>query len=419
MSPAAVQPETEKHDLLLCRDCGKLQAIAPISAKQELRCSQCNSVLHRGVGEWLQVACALAITAAVLFVCSVSLPFITLEVGPQSQTATILDGFWALMERQQWVLAGLVITTVFVFPLFEIFAFLYLLIPYSFNRHLPQQHLILRWLRQVQSWSMLEVFMLSVLVASVKLADMAVLRMEIGFYMFTALVMVLILAWIKMDRSKLWTWIQPHNYFIAHDGEQVYDCRVCHAMVGESLIDRHNACPRCLSVLHKRIPKSLEKSTAFLIAAVLLYIPSNVLPIMTYATLGDVATDTILSGVIELVAAGLWGIALVVFTASIVVPIAKILILAYLILSVKVGMKRGIKHRAWLYRFIEFVGRWSMVDVYVVTMLVALVQFGFVYTVEPEGAIIAFGVVVVLTMIAAESFDPRLLWDALDESSSE
>lgn len=414
-----MQLEPATHGLLLCRDCGQLQGITLVSPKQELRCGRCNNVLHSGVGQWLQVACALAITAAILFACSLSLPFITLEVGSQSQTATILDGFWALMERKQWVLAALVITTLFVFPLFEVFAFLYLLIPYSFNKHLPRQHLILRWLRQVQSWSMLDVFMLSVLVASVKLADMAVLRMEVGFYTFFALLLVLLLAWVKMDRSKLWTWINPNNYFTCGDGERVYDCSVCRAKVGESVIDRHRECPRCLSVLHKRIPNSLEKTSAFLLAAAILYIPSNVLPVMTYATFGDVATDTILSGVIELVAAGLWGIALVVFVASILVPIAKILILAYLIWSVKVGMKSGVKHRAWLYRFIEFVGRWSMVDVYVVTLLVALVQFGFVYTVEPEGAIITFGVVVLLTMVAAECFDPRLLWDALDESSSE
>ena len=413
-----VQSETEKNDLLLCHDCGELQKLVSISPQQALRCNNCNSLLHTGKGQWLQTACALAITSAILFVCSLSLPFITLEVGAQAQTATILDGFWALMARQQWVLAGLVITTLFIFPLFEIFAFLYLLLPYSFNKHLPGQILVLRWLRQVQSWSMLEVFMLSVLVAAVKLADMAVLRMEVGFYLFSALVFVLLLAWIKMDRSKLWSWINPNNYFTAQEGELLYDCSVCHAMVGESIIDNHKECPRCLSVLHKRIPNSLEKTTAFLIAAVILYIPSNVLPIMTYATLGDVETDTIFSGVIELVAAGLWGIALVVFVASILVPITKILILAYLIWSVKFGISSGVKHRMWLYRFTEFVGRWSMVDVYVVTMLVALVQFGFVYTVEPEGAIIAFGVVVVLTMVAAESFDPRLLWDALDESNS-
>jgi len=412
------QRKSEKRDWLLCHDCGELQKVVAISPEHKLECVNCESVLHSGHGSWLQLACALAVTAAILFVCSISLPFITLEVGSQSQTATILDGFWALLARDQWLLAGVVIATLFIYPLFEVFAFLYLLIPYSLNVRLPGQGMVLRWLIQVQSWSMLEVFMLSVLVASVKLADMAILHMESGFYVFSALVAVLILAWVKMDRSKLWSWINPNNYFTRVDGEHVYDCRICKAMVGEHIVEHDKHCPRCESEMHKRIPKSLEKTTALLIAATILYIPANVLPIMTYATLGEVGTDTIFSGVIELMAAGLWGIAIVVFVASIVVPMTKIFILAYLVWSVKSGMKTGLKQRAWLFRFTELIGRWSMVDVFVVTMLVALVQFGFVYTVEPEGAIIAFGAVVVLTMVAAESFDPRLLWDAIDESNS-
>jgi paraquat-inducible protein A len=133
---------------------------------------------------------------------------------------------------------------------------------------------------------------------------------------------------------------------------------------------------------------------------------------MTYSTLGEVETDTIFSGVVALIAAELYGIAAIVFIASIGVPILKLVILAYLIIAVHFRVKIGTKHRAFLYRLTEFIGRWSMVDVFVVTIFVAIVQFGFVYTVESEGAIIAFGAVVVLTMIAADSFDPRLLWDA-------
>lgn len=150
-------------------------------------------------------------------------------------------------------------------------------------------------------------------------------------------------------------------------------------------------------------------------AAAILYIPANMLPIMTYSTLGDVSTDTIFSGVVALIANGLYGIAAVIFIASIAVPILKLVILCYLLAAVKWKVRIGVRHRAWLYKLTEIIGRWSMVDVFVVTIFVALVQFGFVYTVEAEGAIIAFGAVVVITMIAAESFDPRLLWDARNQ----
>jgi len=224
---------------------------------------------------------------------------------------------------------------------------------------------------------------------------------------------------MKLNRRRLWSWLNTNNYFAKDQNEIVYDCRICQAMVGESLVDERHACPRCNSAVYKRIPNSIQKTWALVIAAGLLYIPANILPIMTYSSLGDVDTDTIFSGVVELLAQGLWGIAGIIFVASILVPMAKLIILIYLLLSVQAGVKSGAKHRAFLLRLTELVGRWSMLDVYVVTILVALVQFGFVYTVEPEPAIIAFATVVVLTMIAAETFDPRLIWDAVNEKEFE
>lgn len=380
-------------------------------------CCVCGGLLHSGHGRWLQLASSLTVTSAFLFCISQFVPFLTLEIGSQTQTITILDGFWALFDRGNWVLAALVVTTIFLLPLFEIVAFLFVLIPYNFNRKIRGQNTVLRWLVLAQSWSMLEVFLLSVVVASVKMADMAILRLEIGAYALFLLVGVLILAYVKMDRKKLWAWMNPNNYFTRYNKEHVYDCHICHAMVGESIIEETHQCPRCQSEIHKRIPGSLQKTTAFLIASAVLYIPANMLPIMTYTSLGITETDTIISGVIALVGAGLYWIALVVFVASVAVPVLKLLILSYLVLSVYVGWTSGIRHRVSLYRFTEVVGRWSMVDVFVVTIFTAIVQFGFVYTVEPEGAIIAFGAVVVLTMIAAETFDPRLLWDALENQN--
>jgi paraquat-inducible protein A len=407
--------QAEKRNWLICHSCGQLQSIVAISPEHQQECFNCGAVMHEGHGAWLQIATSLALASLALFLISLFCPILTLEIGSQSQSITILDGFFALIERDNWVLAALIITTLFLFPLFEIFAFLYLLVPYNLNKRLPGQATILRWLIQAQSWSMLEVFLLGMVVASVKMADMAVLHMEIGSYALFLLVGVLLLAFLKIDRMKLWAWINPNNYFTHVVGERVYDCTSCNAMVGRSILEHENYCPRCGHEVHHRIPNSLQKTTAFTLAAAILYIPANVLPIMTYATLGDVGTDTIFSGVVELIAAGLYGIAAIVFIASIAVPMLKLFVLTYLIWAVKAKIKVGVRHRAFLYRMTEIIGRWSMVDVFVVMIFVAIVQFGFVYTVEAEGAIIAFGAVVVLTMIAAETFDPRLLWDALDE----
>ncbi len=412
------QFKAQHKNWLMCEECGELQAIVALSPEHELACFNCGNVLNVGHGKWLDLAIALTVTAAILFYIANAFPFLTLEIGSQSHTITIIDGFFALIERENWVLATLIITTIFIFPVFEIIAFLYVLVPYKLNIQLKGQRTFLRWLIFARGWSMMEIFLLSMVIGSIKMADMAVLHFGVGSYALFSLVGVLLFTYISINKQQLWQWINPNNYFSKDDAETVYNCRICHAMVGESIIDNEKECPRCHAEIHRRIPHSLQKTTALIIASIVLYIPANILPIMTYDSLGEVSTSTIFGGVIELIVAGLYGIAAVVFIASIFVPILKLVILIYLVWSVKMGMTKGIRHRAFLYRVTETIGRWSMVDVFVVTIFVAIVQFGFVYTVEPEGAIIAFGAVVVLTMIAAETFDPRLLWDALDEKKT-
>lgn len=171
-------------------------------------------------------------------------------------------------------------------------------------------------------------------------------------------------------------------------------------------------CGRCGAALHLRKPDSIARTWAFLIAAYILYIPANVLPMMRTGSLFGAQADTIMSGVVYLWHSGSWHIALVVFIASIVVPLAKMLSLTYLLISVQLGWTHRSLERTRLYRVLEFVGPWSMLDVYVVLILVALVQLKSLATIEPGPAVAAFGAVVVLTMFAAMAFDPRLLWES-------
>ncbi len=173
-------------------------------------------------------------------------------------------------------------------------------------------------------------------------------------------------------------------------------------------------CPRCAATLHPRIPRSLSRSWAFLVAAIMLYLPANLLPIMHLTSLGRTQSDTILSGVAFLLVHGMWPLALIVFVASIVVPLLKMLILIYLLLSVQLRSRYRPIDRTRLYRFTEFVGRWSMVDVFVVTVLVALVHLGQLASIEAGLGAVFFAAVVILTMLAANTFDPRLIWDNVD-----
>lgn len=176
-------------------------------------------------------------------------------------------------------------------------------------------------------------------------------------------------------------------------------------------------CPCCKSVMHSRKPNSLNRTWALLITAMILYIPANVLPIMTVSFWGDGQPDTILSGVMQLLNAGLWPLALLIFVASIVIPVLKLIILILLLVSINTKAHWHPKDRTKLYRFTEFVGRWSMVDVFVIAILVTLVQFGNTASVTPDLGALSFASVVILTMFAANSFDPRLIWDNLPDES--
>ena len=196
-------------------------------------------------------------------------------------------------------------------------------------------------------------------------------------------------------------------------------CRLPHADGSDGDEPTQLACPRCEQPLHSRKPNSLVRTWAFLITAVLVYVPANLLPIMNTRTLFDSREDTIVSGVFALWAAGSWELAVVVFVASVVVPLAKIATLAVLLFSVHFRWPTGRRRRTRVFGLVEWIGQWSMLDVFVVVLMVALVQFSTLARIEPGPGAAAFGAVVVLTMLSAQAFDPRLIWDAAEEKEED
>jgi len=193
-------------------------------------------------------------------------------------------------------------------------------------------------------------------------------------------------------------------------------CHSCNLVSRVAVADRHAkaACPRCGAVLHARKRNSIARTWALVIAALICYIPANLLPMTAVTSLGNVQEDTIMSGVIYFLLHDEWPIGLVIFVASVVVPLAKLFTLMYLLISVQCKSRWRPEERARLYRMTEAVGRWSMTDIYVVTILVALLQLGNLATIEAGTGAIFFGAVVVITMFAAMTFDPRQIWDNME-----
>ncbi|MCR4542385.1 paraquat-inducible protein A [Pseudomonas sp. 18.1.10] len=188
-------------------------------------------------------------------------------------------------------------------------------------------------------------------------------------------------------------------------------CTECHELNRQEPDTDEQTCTRCGALVHARRPNSLARTWALLITAAILYIPANLLPIMTINSLGQGAPSTIMAGVIELVQHGMFPIAAVVFIASILVPTFKLVGIGLLLFSVQRHQPLSARQRIVMYRFIEFIGRWSMLDIFVIAILVAVVNFGRLASVEANLGAAAFASVVILTMLAAVTFDPRLIWD--------
>lgn len=185
---------------------------------------------------------------------------------------------------------------------------------------------------------------------------------------------------------------------------------VCHTCMALSPLE-NKRCDRCGSQVHERIPNSLQRTVALLIAAAVLYIPANLFPIMTTDQLGRSIDSTIIGGVILLWNMGSYPVAIVILVASVLVPIGKILTVGTLCWSIGARERISPRQRTTLYRITDFIGKWSMVDVFVVAILVALIQITGIIVIRPGSAALAFSAVVIMTMLAAESFDPRLIWD--------
>ncbi|MBV1916260.1 MAG: paraquat-inducible protein A [Pseudomonadales bacterium] len=192
-------------------------------------------------------------------------------------------------------------------------------------------------------------------------------------------------------------------------------CHLCLKLFNHEL----HQCPRCNSAAHSRKPDSMQRTLAFLVTAAILYIPANTLPIMVTEQFGQPIESTILGGIVLLIEMGSLPVAVVIFIASIMIPLGKLIAMFYLCWSVQQGSIHSTVKRTKLYRMVEFIGKWSMIDVFVVALLVALIHLNGLLVIRPGLATIAFCAVVITSILAAESFDPRLIWDQMEEENNE
>lgn len=406
--------DTQPPSIVACHDCGLMQTLPEMLNGSKAVCGRCSAVLFQKTPDTTQRTLALAVTGLILFVLANIFPFLSMEVEGRIQETTLLTGIIWLFKNGMPGVSVLVCFTSILVPLFQLTALIYLLLPVQFGRLAPKTCVMLRVFRHVLPWSMMEVFLMGILVSMIKLTKMATITPGVAIWAYSALIVVLISAIAGFSLDDLWCRIPIKKGKQTPDSEQ--ECATCHSCSHLCQISSasHSKCPRCGSGLHLRKPDSLRRTTALVIAAAILYIPANLLPITISSKLGVAQADTIMSGVIHFMFTGAWHIAAIIFVASIFIPLMKLVILVYLLLSIKFRHQWRPETRTKLYRLTEAVGRWSMVDVFVVTVLVALVQLEPFADVRAGSGVPYFAAVVVITMIAAESFDPRLIWDQKD-----
>jgi paraquat-inducible protein A len=403
--------------LIRCHECDLLQTIPALAPGGEAACSRCDSTLVCHKPEGFQRAFILYLTALILLGLANAFPLITLKVQGQIQSSHLMSGAIDIYRDGMWEIAAAVILFVVIVPLCKILIGIAVTGPLTFGRTVRGAHALYRLFDALHPWSMMEIFLLGVLVAYTKLMDLATVEFGISMFCFVALILVMIMADAAVDPHDVWERLAKAPRVpvpSASERGALVGCHACHLVCRLPSLGAADGaeCPRCGGVLHRRKPESLARTAALLITAAILYIPANIYPVMTFSSLGSGEPSTILGGVEELIAANMWPLAAIVFTASILVPVLKLISMTYLVLSTRYRSRWRLKDRTRIYRLNEFVGRWSMVDVFVITLLVALVQLGSIATIVPGEGIIAFAGVVVLTMLAALSFDPRLMWDA-------
>jgi len=366
----------------------------------------------------MQRPLAWALAALIMLGLVFAFDFLSFSTQGIGHTMSFIDAARSLLGYHYPSLAVLLLGTTVVLPGLYLSSLVYLCAGIRRGHRLPGAMVIARTLRPLEPWMMSDVFIVGVLVSLIKIVSLAQIHIGPSFVAFCIYALLLLRTLTLIDWVSLWDGIAPQpdiNRGIQPGrtgrSQQLMACHACDTPFPDHSPYR---CPRCSKRHFSAGFDRLQLTWALLLTATILYIPANIYPILSTRTLGQPDPQTIIGGVVHLAEAGSWPIALVIFVASIVVPISKILALAWLCRVARndgppSGRSEG-RRQMRLYRITEKIGRWSMIDVFVVAVLGALVQAGALMSIHPGPAALSFAAVVIVTMVAALTFDTRRLW---------
>ena len=406
-----------------CHGCGLFQIVPAMAANMRSDCERCGTPLRATRADPTGHCLALTFASLVLFAVLWLAMLMKVSTAGIVHETTILSGPAELVRHGLWPLAIAVAFTTAFAPLIKFAGTLYVLVGLRMRTLPPNLRGVFIIARRMGTWAMLEVLLLGVFVAYTKLGDLVTIQLGPAVYALAILTVVIVWAELALDPQAVWEEIErrgqthaamppvaPIEYRPGAAG-----CEECKLVCVPA--EHDGRCPRCGARVHERKPDSLNRTLALVLAGAVLYVPANVYPVLTVIQLGSGEPSTIMGGVEELVSSKMYPLALLVFFASVLVPLFKLIGLVSMISATALtgtAERAGVllRQRTRLYFIVAWIGRWSMVDIFMESLLGALVQFGRAVTIDPGMGALAFCAVVIVTIFAAEAFDPRLMWDA-------
>ncbi|KFC81509.1 membrane integrity lipid transport subunit YebS [Buttiauxella agrestis] len=393
-----------------CPQCDTLFSLPLVKSSQSAYCPRCDAKVYHGRDWSLTRLAAMAVAMLLLMPVAFSEPLVRIYLLGTRIDANLFQGIWQMTSQGDPLTAAMVMFCAVGAPATLVAGIAYLYFGHILGMNLRP---VLLMLEKLKEWVMLDIYLVAIGVACIKVREFAFIQPGVGLVAFIALVILSLLTLIHLNMEQLWSRFYPQRPPRAWN-PQLRVCLGCHFT---GVPDNRGRCPRCHVPLRVRRRHSLQKSWAALIGSLVFLLPANLLPISILYVNGSRQEDTILSGIISLANSNI-AVAAVVFIASILVPFTKVIVLISLLVSIHFKCEKGLKTRITLLRFITWIGRWSILDLFVISLTMSLVNRDQLLAFTMGPAAFYFGAAVILTILAVEWLDSRLLWDAHESGNA-
>lgn len=398
------------HYLQRCLECDTVVSIAKELPKQTACCPNCETVLQSGNRWSLQRCAIIALAILILLPFGLLLPLLNIDLLGVNIYASVWGGTWKMATAGFHYTAFMILFCAIIMP----FAFASLVLLIRVQRLIgqrPRYSLIV--LQKAKQWVMLDVYLVAIAVAAYKIREYAALEFDIYLIAFILTALLTTLLFIKIDPKRWWADFYPEYHLLSPDSlRNPTICPECEYTFDENIVDKQGRqrCPRCESNLTVSDSVKLQRVWATLIAGVIMMIPANILPISSTEFAGSTSADSLMGGVLLFIGLGSYAVAAIVFIASIAVPFSKVAVILYLLLAIHFQWKHPIHWQMKLLHYVHFVGRWSMLDLFVLALMMSLLERGQIISFSVGEAAFYFGAAVFLTMISSSNLDARMLW---------